>query len=48
MTAGTADTVTREPVTVAVTLPADEVEHFVDRMRHQGYETRELTTGETP
>lgn len=47
LTAGTADTVTREPVTVAVTLPADEVEHFVARMRHQGYETRELTTGET-
>jgi ABC-type multidrug transport system ATPase subunit len=48
MTAGTAGNATREPATVAVTLPADEVEHFMDRMRRQGYETRELTAEETP
>ncbi|MFI7451564.1 ATP-binding cassette domain-containing protein [Nonomuraea sp. NPDC049714] len=47
LTAGTTDDVPPEPVTVAVTVPAAEVRTFLDGMRRQGYETRELTAEET-
>ncbi|WP_336215681.1 ABC transporter ATP-binding protein [Nonomuraea sp. LPB2021202275-12-8] len=41
------DGLTEELVTVAVTLPAGEVAAFVDRMRREGHEAREMTAEES-